>query len=246
MNEQWINKKVAFLGDSITDQIHVGTMKNYWEYLAESCRIIPLVYGINGNRWCHVRGQAEKLLAEHGTDVDAVFVFMGTNDYNGSVPPGEWFDLREEETNSHGVMKLKLRRHFNLDKSTLKGCINDGMSFLKKNFPLQQIVLLTPVHRGFACFSETNVQPEESFPNELDLYAETYINCIKEAGNIWSVPVIDLNSISGLFPMMDEYARYFHLPDTDRLHPNAAGHWRIAEALKYQIQMLPATFRETE
>ena len=97
MNGQWKNKKVAFLGDSITDRIHVGTEKNYWEYLAESCEIIPLVYGINGHRWCHVREQAEKLLVEHGSDVDAVFVFMGTNDYNGSVPPGEWFVLREED-----------------------------------------------------------------------------------------------------------------------------------------------------
>ena len=243
MNEQWIGKKVAFLGDSITDGIHVGTEKNYWEYLAESCRIIPLVYGINGQRWIHLRSQAEKLLAEHGDDVDALFVFMGTNDYNGSVPPGEWFLLREEENNYHGAMKRMPRRYFNLDRATLKGCINDGMSFLKEHFPLQQIILLTPIHRGFACFSETNVQPEESFPNELGLYLESYVACIKEAGNIWSVPVIDLNAICGLFPAMDEYARYFHLADTDRLHPNAAGHRRMAEALQYQMQFFPATFR---
>ena len=51
MNEQWCNKKVAFIGDSITDKIHVGTTRNYWDYLAESCGIIPLVYGINGSQW---------------------------------------------------------------------------------------------------------------------------------------------------------------------------------------------------
>lgn len=245
MNEQWINKKVAFLGDSITDKIHVGTSKNYWEYLAESCGIIPLVYGINGQRWGDLRSQAEKLLAEHGTDIDAVFVWLGTNDYMGAVPLGEWFDLHEEEANYSGMKKLTLRRSFNMAKSTLRGRINSGLSFLKKNFPLQQIILLTPIHRGFACFGEANIQPEESFPNRSDLYIESYISCIKEAGNIWSVPVIDLNAVSGLFPMMDEYARYFHDPETDRLHPNAAGHKRIAEVLKYQMQMYPATFRET-
>lgn len=55
MNEHWKNKKVAFLGDSITDKIHVGTTRNYWDYLAESCQIVPLVYGLNGWTWAGVR-----------------------------------------------------------------------------------------------------------------------------------------------------------------------------------------------
>lgn len=244
MNEQWIGKKVAFLGDSITDRNHIGTSGNYWEYLAGSCGIVPLVYGINGNSWQHVIPQAEKLLAEHGADVDAIFVFMGTNDYNNSVPLGVWYDLREEETDCHGVMKMKMRRHFNTSGSTVRGRINAAMEFLKRHFPLQQIVLLTPIHRAFARFSDTNVQPEETFPNELDRYFEDYVGCIREAGDIWSVPVIDLYSDSGLFPVFDEYARYFHLPESDRLHPNAAGHRRIAETIRCRIQTLPATFRD--
>ena len=241
MNEQWKNKKAAFLGDSITDKVRVGTTKVYWEYLAEFCQIIPLVYGQNGSQWNGVRSQAERLLAEHGTDVDAIFIFMGTNDYNHSVPLGEWFDLKEEETNFHGVMKQTMRRYFNTASSTLRGRINAGMGFLKKHFPEQQIILLTPIHRG--CFGTESVQPEETFPNELALHTEDYVNCIKEAGNIWSVPVIDLNSCSGLFPAMDEYTRYFHHPETDRLHPNAEGHRRIALAMMYQMQMFPASFR---
>ena len=243
MNEQWNHKKVAFLGDSITDKIHVGTARNYWEYLADFCGIIPLVYGINGSQWNGLVPQAEKLLAEHGGDVDAVFVFMGTNDYMGSVPLGEWFTVREEETNHRGEMKKLPRRYFTLDPGTFRGRINLGMKFLKTHFPKQQIILLTPIHRAFACFSETNVQPDESFSNLLGLHVEDYVACIREAGNVWSVPVIDLNADSGLFPVLDEFAQYFHLADTDRLHPNAEGHRRIAEVIRYRIQMYPATFR---
>ena len=71
---------------------------------------------------------------------------------------------------------------------------------------------------------------------------EEYINAVKEAGNIWSVPVIDMNSVSGLYPMMDEYVQYFKDGDTDRLHPNDNGHKRMAQTLMYQLLALPCVF----
>ncbi len=243
MNEQWLNKKAAFLGDSITDKIHVGTAKNYWEYLAEYCGLIPLVYGINGCSWAGIIPQGEQLLAEHGEDVDAIFVFMGTNDYNGGVPLGEWFETAPEKADYNGRILERPRRRFSTDAGTFRGRINLGMDFLKRHFPRQQIILFTPIHRGYARFSETNVQPEESFPNISGLYLEAYIDCLMEAGRFWAVPVIDLNAVSGLMPAMDEYAYCFHDSETDRLHPNAAGHERMARALMYQLQMYPADFR---
>lgn len=71
---QWNGKRVAFLGDSITDKIHVGTTKNYWQYLAEMLGLEPMVYGINGNQWNGVYKQAVKLKAEHADDVDAIII----------------------------------------------------------------------------------------------------------------------------------------------------------------------------
>ena len=35
IKNQWEGKRVAFLGDSITDKNRIGTKKCYWEYLAE-------------------------------------------------------------------------------------------------------------------------------------------------------------------------------------------------------------------
>lgn len=83
---QWKGKKVAFLGDSITDKQHVGTTKCYWEYLAELLGLEAFSYGINGNRMDGLLAQAERLYRERGGDVDAIIVFGGTNDYNGGVP----------------------------------------------------------------------------------------------------------------------------------------------------------------
>ena len=103
--------------------------------------------------------------------------------------------------------------------------------------------MLTPIHRAQAYFGEDNIQPEEAFPNKSGLYVDSYVNVIKEASNVWAVPVIDLNSISGLYPMRDAQTPYFHNEKTDRLHPNAAGHYRMAKALAYQLLAYPADFK---
>ena len=240
---QWNGKKVAFLGDSITDKKHVGTTKNYWQYLAEMLHIEPLVYGINGNQWNGILKQAQKLKAEAGDDTDAILIFCGTNDYNASVPLGEWYTYTYEETTVKGGGKeVRKKRQADLNPHTLRGRINEAMTYLKRNFPDKQIIVLTPIHRGAARFSNENIQPEEAFPNKLGLYVDSYVSAVKETANVWAVPVIDLNSLSGLYPMNDAHAPYFHTRDTDRLHPNAEGHRRMALTLMYQLLALPASF----
>jgi lysophospholipase L1-like esterase len=241
---QWKGKKVAYLGDSITDKIHVGTTKNYWQYLQEMLGIEPLVYGINGHQWNGILEQAKKLKAEQGDKIDAIFIFAGTNDYNGSVPLGEWYTTKEEETRVSGPSTaVRKRRITVMDNKTVRGRINMAMDYLKTNFPTQQIIVLTPIHRAFAQFGEKNIQPDESFPNALGLYIDDYVSAIKETANVWAVPVIDLNSICGLYPLKDEYVRYFHDGKTDRLHPNAEGHYRMAKALMYQLLAYPSDFK---
>jgi len=244
IDSQWKGKKVAFLGDSITDKIHVGTEKNYWQFLEERLGIVPLVCGIDGHRWIDARGQAEKLFAEHGTDIDAVFVFLGTNDYNCNVPLGDWYHFKMEPANANGVTVSRLRRIFNTDTDTLRGRINAAMAYLKQTFPRQQIMLATPLHRAFSCFSETNVQPDETFPNALGLYLDSYVSVVREAADVWSCPLVDLYRDSGLHPLTESHGQFFHDPDTDRLHPNAAGHERLADTIMYRMLALPAAFRD--
>lgn len=243
VESQWKGKRVAFLGDSITDKKRVGTTKCYWEYLSELLGLQPLVYGINGNQWNGVLKQAEKLLEEQGDSIDAILIFAGTNDYNAGIPIGEWYVESEVETEVAGPqMEKRKHREPVMSNDTFKGRINKVMDYLKTNFPTKQVILMTPVHRAQARFNDKNIQPDEMFPNKIGVYVEEYVKAIKEAGNVWAVPVIDLNSISGLYPLNDSHIGYFHKADTDRLHPNAEGHWRMAKAIQYQLMSFPASF----
>ena len=89
---------------------------------------------------------------------------------------------------------------------------------------------------------QANRQPDEMYENTRGLFFDEYVKAIKEAGNVWAVPVIDLNSLSGLFPLYDAGAQMFNKPDTDRLHPNDAGHSRMAKTIMQQLSALPCVF----
>ncbi|HYQ57108.1 MAG TPA: SGNH/GDSL hydrolase family protein [Draconibacterium sp.] len=246
-DSQWKSKKVAFLGDSMTQKWQRENTPRtvYWEYLTEMMGIEPFVYGISGHQWTGIYGQALKLKKEHETDVDAILIFAGTNDYNHNVPIGDFYNESAKETNFNGTNVIRKFRTPDLNDSTFCGRINKVMAYLKSNYPDQQIIIMTPIHRGFATFSETNVQPEENFSNDLGLYLDDYVNSLRQAASVWAVPVIDLYSISGLYPMEDSHVKYFMDDKTDRLHPNSLGNYRLSKTIQYQLMSLPATFVES-
>ena len=262
---QWNGAKVAFLGDSITDANQLKTQDVYWHQLVPILGIEPFCYGISGHQTFHILGQAEKLLSEHGQDVDAILIIIGTNDFNSSIPLGEWFREETVTVNRNGYPATLRHRIPDMDSNTMRARINRFMSFLKHHYPTKQVILLTPIHRGYFNCHQHNVQPEESFANPLGLYIDDYIRVIKETADVWAVPVIDLAAICGLYPMEPEQARYFREVDAPRahtaaeaaaagsgtelalehhdlLHPNTEGQLRMAWALAYQLIGYPARF----
>ena len=260
IKSQWRGARVAYLGDSITDkrQVESGQNETYWSYLEGILGTISYVYGISGHQWSQIPGQTEKLIVEHGQDVDVIMIFVGTNDYNANVPLGEWFAeevVNVEVSGPKGakspVMAERKKRTLVMDKNTLRGRINIAMSQLKHEYPTKQIILLTPIHRGLALLSDRNAQPDEMHANGVGEYIDAYVDVVKEAGNVWAVPVIDLNSICGLYPLAESNGLYWRRPSLekskksgknrfDRLHPNSAGHLRMAQALAYQLLGYPA------
>ena len=242
----WMQKRVAYFGDSITDPKNDGSKQKYWHFLHDWLDITPYVYAVSGRQWNDIPRQADQLQQEHGDDVDAILIFIGTNDYNHGVPLGEWYEEKAEQVEyGHGQPKQlvdRQRRYLKMDGETFRGHINIALDKVKRMYPTKQVVLLTPIHRAQFHRSDTNWQITEDYTNRCGVYLDAYITAIKESGNVWAVPVIDLNSVSGLYPMMDGHVQYFKDGDTDRLHPNDKGHERLARTLYYQLATLPCTF----
>ena len=242
----WQGKRVAYLGDSITDPRNNGSKKKYWGFLQDWLQIEPFVYGVSGRQWNDVPRQARKLQEEHGDSVDAIIIFMGTNDYNNSVPLGQWYTEQEEEVEyAHGQPKQlvkRLRRQPVMTNDTYRGRINIALDAVKRMYPTKQIVVLTPIHRSGFYPNNTNWQPTEEYANACGEFISAYVEASKEAADVWAVPVIDWNASCGLFPMMDEHVQYFKNGDNDRLHPNDLGHERMARTLMYQLLTLPCGF----
>ena len=177
----WRGRRVAFLGDSITDARHIGCTSNYWNFLERDMGIVPLVYGINGHQFKHLLGQAEKLYAAHSNAVDEIVVFAGTNDFNSNVPLGDWAD----------------------GEKSFRGRIAAVMDYCESRFPGVTVWLLTPIHRGYATFGAKNVQPDETHANTAGLWISDYVDVVKEAAAKWgSARLIDLYAESGLYPLV--------------------------------------------
>ena len=236
----WEGRKVAFLGDSITDPRQKHEI--YWQYLAQWLDWDVQSFGVGGATWGHLPKQIECMEKRMGANVDAIFIFMGTNDYHKDIPLGKWYDETPGEVVWHGKKMTLARRSFNCDSKTVRGAANVAMQRLRTRYPNAQIVVLTPIHRAFFQCSPTNIQPAEDWPNKGGTYLDTYINCIKEIGNVWSVPVIDLNAEAGLMPLCDSHTPYFRNAEKDRLHPNGIGHERLAKVIYAHLRSIPGGF----
>lgn len=217
----WAGKTAIFLGDSITQG--VNTIKRYDEYLKEIFSWTTYNHGISGSTISNVSNPMCTRYNSLESSADIVFVFGGTNDFYFNVPLGDWY------SESSGT------RTFNTDTATFRGALVTLCKGLINKYPTSQIVLLTPLHR-----STFDSQPTEMQTNSIGLYIESYVESIKEAGKIFSIPVIDLYSRSGLRP--SETAsndNYFNA--TDKLHPNNFGHQRIALTIQGELNVVLPT-----
>ena len=199
------NKKINFLGDSITEGSGASDhLKCYVSQVAEISGAVCRNYGIGGTRIARQQKPSENQRFDlyfasrvdgMDTDADIVVLFGGTNDYgHGDAPLGSMDDRTPD---------------------TFYGGLHTLYRSVIENYPEAVIVVLTPTHRL-----------NEESPNINNATLKTYVNIIREVAEYYSLPVLDLFKTSGIQPEVG-IMRHNYMPDG--LHPNDTGHRILAK-----------------
>lgn len=215
------DKKIAFLGDSITFGVGASSpQKVYWKQIEEKSGAICQGLGINGTRIAkqispqpdayHDVNHFITRVNRIDKDTDIIMVLGGVNDFaHGDAPLGKMTDRRED---------------------TFYGACHLLYSELIENFPLAAIVIMTPLH----CANEDNDLFNEKGLRQNGKLLD-YVNIIKEVAEEYSLPVLDLYRISGIQPKI-QIQRDLFMPDG--IHPNDKGYERIADRIIAFLQSL--------
>lgn len=214
------NKKLLFLGDSITFGVGVSDPDNiYWRRLAINDGCITKGYGISGTRIAKNLDDSMypecsdtyfiTRLPQMDADADVIVVFGGTNDFgHGDAPIGAFTD-RED--------------------TTFYGALHNLMTGLIEKYPRAEIVFMTPAHR---C-------GEDRKPNlpigDNDASLQDYIDAIITVASYYGIPVLDLYRVLGINPAVP-VMKQLYMPDG--LHLSDAGHARIYSRLKGFLETL--------
>ena len=203
------NIKVNFLGDSITEGVGVsGTDKCYHSLIAKNCGLaIARIYGISGTRFAK---QKSPTTTNPRFDLDFCSRFSEMDDDADLV-------VVFGGTNDFGHGDAPIGTMNDRTPDTFYGACHYLMSGLINKYPEAKIVFMTPLHRE----SEDNL-------NVNGVNLEHYVNIIKKTASYYSIPIIDLWSISGIQPRLP-IIKERYCPDG--LHPNDKGHERLAEVI---------------
>lgn len=188
----------GILGDSITYGTGASsTSKSYAGLLAGEFAALTN-YGVEGS--CIAQMWSNPMVSRYSSmsdDLDLVIVFGGVNDFYAGVPIGEADSTSNTEFN---------------------GALNTIMSGLMSKYAGKEIVFVTPTQCDNGTLATTAA-------NSAGNTMQDYVDAIKERCNHYSIPCLDLHSLSGMGVAVSgaQHTAFSH----DGIHPNDAGHQRI-------------------
>lgn len=223
LESPWKNKKIGFLGNSITAYQHYinGFVK------LTGCKFVN--YGVSGTRIAMLNAQDtntfEQRYISMDDDLDAVVVLGGINDFRVGLDGRNWGELSDGAAPGKYTFYAGLHRLF-------KG--------LATKYFGKPVIIMTPMHSyeknlDTGIFDERgeykiNEDGSITFREYGGKRLKDYVDAIKDVAQFYSLPVIDLYSYSGMCPSLD-VQRGTWFSRTDGLHHNADGGMKVARAM---------------
>lgn len=215
------NKKINFLGDSITEGVGTSAPAcRFTELIAKNYGAVCRNYGISATRIARQQTVVSDVdrsdmdfcgrVASMDPDADILVIFGGTNDYgHGDAPIGTMSDRTV---------------------NTFYGALHVLYSSLIEKYPHALIVVLTPLHR---C-DEDNPSGENRKAADVGALSD-YVHIIRQVAEYYALPVLDLFAASGLQPRVPTI-KELYVPDG--LHPNDNGHKILAVKIAHFLETL--------
>jgi len=211
--DKFRSKKLVALGDSITwqdgrayssgpqsGQIAVGYMTLLKYYLG-----LLSFNNLGANGATMVDGANSIMVVgktANYTLYDLVTILAGTNDYGTSMPMGVIGDVGSA-----------------FDIATFYGAYQSLIEYIFTSNPLIKVYLFTPTKRF-----------DQQTANSVGLLLKDYRDAIIAIGDLYSIPVLDLYSKSGINSLTaDTYTR-------DKLHPIDIGYAKLCETILPFVQ----------
>ena len=211
----YMDKPITCIGDSFTHGAAARPdIPSYVSRMAKYLGTTPRNTGIGGATIA--KGEDDRdFIGDQIRDVKnqaVITIFGGTNDFAANRLIGTVKDPVDKVTTFCGALKYMITN-------------------LAKQNPQVKFLLITPAKSNHA---EWRLYDDDGNlrKNQLGNTFVDYVNAVKAVGSYFAIPVLDIFNAGNYNPYL------FPNLSLEGLHPNAAGHERLAKTIAFKIKSL--------
>lgn len=235
-------KTIACIGDSITQGVGASnTAHRYASVLAGLLGATEINLGVSGTVLCtggHRTCNIDNLTSGKISGADVVTIMMGVNDWDQAVKNGMFGGSQVYPANSTYYALGTLGSD---DTTTIYGALKMWCERVKEiretpGFEKTKFFFVTPI---ITSWNNSVTSAQDFNQDKTNVHGFKFRDICKaiiETCAMYYIPVLDMNKFSGIY-YNGEDDKTTNLYFGDGIHPNDAGHQKIAEGLyKYLIQ----------